>query len=40
VGFDAAEAGVLTELDLGFASSNSPAEDFMEPVVFRALRAA
>jgi SAM-dependent methyltransferase len=39
-GFDAAEAGVLTELDLGFASSNSPAEDFMEPVVFRALRAA
>lgn len=40
VGFDAAEAGVLPELDLGFASSNSPAEDFMEPVVFRALRAA
>jgi hypothetical protein len=30
---------VLAELDLGFASSNSPAEDFMEPVVFRALRS-
>ena len=40
VGFDTAEAGVLAELKLGFASSNSPAEDFMEPVVFRALRAA
>jgi len=39
-GFDAAEAGVLADLDLGFASSNSPGEDFMEPVVFRALRAA
>jgi SAM-dependent methyltransferase len=38
-GFDAAEVGVLADLDLGFASSNSPAEDFMEPVVFRALRA-
>ena len=38
VGFDTAEAGVLADLDLGFASSNSPAEDFMEPVVFRALR--
>lgn len=38
VGFDAAEAGVLHELDLGFTSSNSPAGDFMEPVVFRALR--
>ena len=40
VGFDAAEVGVLADLDLGFASSNSPAEDFMEPVVFRALRSA
>jgi SAM-dependent methyltransferase len=40
VGFDTAEAGVLADLDLGFASSNSPAEDFMEPVVFRALRTA
>jgi SAM-dependent methyltransferase len=40
VGFETAEAGVLADLDLGFASSNSPAEDFMEPVVFRALRAA
>jgi SAM-dependent methyltransferase len=37
-GFDGAEAGVLADLDLGFASSNSPADDFMEPVVFRALR--
>jgi SAM-dependent methyltransferase len=40
VGFETAEAGVLPELDLGFASSNSPAGDFMEAVVFRALRAA
>jgi len=39
VGFSTAEVGVLADLDLGFASSNSPAEDFMEPVVFRALRA-
>jgi SAM-dependent methyltransferase len=38
VGFDSAEAGVLADLDLGFASSNSPAGDFMEPVVFRARR--
>jgi SAM-dependent methyltransferase len=38
VGFDTAQAGVLVDLDLGFASSNSPGEDFMEPVVFRALR--
>lgn len=38
-GFDSAEAGVLTDPELGFTSSNSPAEDFMEPVVFRALRA-
>jgi SAM-dependent methyltransferase len=40
VGFQTAEVGVLPELDLGFASSNSPAEDFMEAVVFRALRRA
>ena len=40
VGFDSAEAGVLADLDLGFASSNSPGEDFMEPVVFRGLRRA
>ena len=39
VGFDTAEVGVLADLGLGFASSNSPAEDFMEPVVFRALRS-
>jgi SAM-dependent methyltransferase len=39
-GFDSAEAGVLCDLELGFASSNSPAEDFMEPVIFRALRAS
>lgn len=39
MGFAAAEAGVLSDLDLGFVSSNSPAGDFMEPVVFRALRA-
>jgi SAM-dependent methyltransferase len=38
-GFDTAQAGVLADLDLGFTSSNSPAEDFMEPVVFRALRS-
>lgn len=37
VGFDTAELGVLADLDSGFASSNSPCEDFMEAVVFRAL---
>jgi SAM-dependent methyltransferase len=40
VGFDTAQAGVLVDLELGFTSSNSDYEDFMEPVVFRALRRA
>jgi len=39
-GFDQAEIGALTDLNLGFASSNSPSGDYMEPVVFRALRVA
>jgi SAM-dependent methyltransferase len=39
VGFERAEAGVLPDLDLGFSSSNSEYGDFMEAVVFRALRA-
>jgi SAM-dependent methyltransferase len=39
-GFTSAEAGVLTDLSLGFASSNSPAGDYMEPVIFRARRTA
>jgi SAM-dependent methyltransferase len=39
VGFARAEAGVLADPELGFTSSNSPAEDFMEAVVFRGLRA-
>ncbi len=38
-GFDRAEVGALTELDLGFASSNSDYADYMEPMVVRALRA-
>ena len=37
-GFDRAEAGALADLDLGFSSSNSEYGDFMEAVVFRALR--
>lgn len=40
VGFDSADVGVLADTALGFTSSNSPGTDFMEPVVFRALRFA
>jgi len=39
-GFDAAEVGVLTDLSLGFASSNSSYADYMEPMVVRARRLA
>jgi len=37
-GFDRAEVGVLPDLGLGFASSNSIYSDYMEPMIVRAIR--
>jgi len=37
-GYERAEVGVLTDLSLGFASSNSAYADYMEPMIVRARR--
>jgi len=37
-GFGKALIGVLTDIELGFTSSNSPAYEYMEPIVFLATK--